>query len=109
MLFRSYTPCSPLREFVEDFGLYQVYSGEHLHEPILPSGTIEMVFNLKEDELRIYGPADANQCRRFVGAVVSGPYAASFMSDIAEETAIMGVHFKPGGASAVLLVSRPTS
>lgn len=102
MLFRSYRPCSPLREFVEDFWLYQDYSGEHLHERILPSGTIEMVFNLQQDELRIYGPADANQCRRFAGAVVSGPYATPFMSDIAEETAIMGVHFKPGGTSAVL-------
>jgi AraC-like DNA-binding protein len=102
MLFRSYRPCSPLRVFVEDFWLYQDYSGEHLHERILPSGTIEMVFNLQEDALRIYGPADVNRCRRFAGAVVSGPYAASFMSDIAEETTIMGVHFKPGGASAVL-------
>jgi AraC-like DNA-binding protein len=64
-----------------------------------------MVFNLREDELRIYGPAKLDHCRRFTGAATSGPYAGSFMSDTAEEAAIMGVHFKPGGAFAVLETS----
>jgi AraC-like DNA-binding protein len=61
-----------------------------------------MVFNLQEDELRIYGPSDRDACRRFSGALVSGPYAGPFMSDTKEEAAILGVHFKPGGASTVL-------
>jgi AraC-like DNA-binding protein len=87
---------------VEDFWLYEGYEGLHLHERILPSGTFEIVFNLREDELRIYGPSNQDECRRFAGAVISGPYAGSFMSDAAEETAILGVHFKPGGAFAIL-------
>ena len=36
--------------------------------------------------------------RRFSGAIVSGPYAGYFGTDMAEETSVMGVHFKPGGA-----------
>lgn len=102
MLFRRHTPCKPLCEFIEDFWLYENYDAQHPRERILPSGTVEMVFNLQEDELRIYGPADVKQCRRFSGGVVSGPYVGSFMSDAAEETSIMGVHFRPGGAAAVL-------
>lgn len=43
-----------------------------------------------------------DECRRFSGALISGPYAGPFMSDTEEEAAILGVHFKPGGASAVL-------
>jgi AraC-like DNA-binding protein len=31
---------------------YEDYVGEHQREKILPSGTFEMVFNLREDELR---------------------------------------------------------
>src|SRR5262245_40282058 len=100
MLFRTYRPRPPLRDVIEDFWLYRDYAGDHLRERILPSGTVELVFNLHDDELRIYGPDD--RCRRFSGALVSGPYAGSFMSDTAEEAAIMGVHFKPGGAAAVL-------
>ncbi len=102
MLFRSYKPAAPLCEFVEDFWLYQNYAGEHARERILPSGTFEMVFNLNEDELRIYGMHEQDECRRYAGAVISGPYARSFTSDAAEETSIMGVHFKPGGAFPVL-------
>lgn len=102
MLFRSYIPRAPLCEFVADFWLYENYESEHQRELILPSGTFEMVFNLQEDELPIYSPADSQQCRRFAGAVVSGPYSGSFMSDGTEERAILGVHFKPGGAAAIL-------
>ena len=56
MLFRSYLPRAHLREFVRDFWLYENYEGEHQRELILPSGTFEMLFNLHEDELRIYSP-----------------------------------------------------
>jgi len=102
MLFRSYVPRAPLCEFVRDFWLYENYEGTHERELILPSGTFEMVFNLQEDELRIYSAAEPQYCRRFAGALVSGPYSGSFMSDAAEERAILGVHFRPGGAVAVL-------
>lgn len=102
VLFRRYVPRAPLCAFIDDFWLYQDYAGDHLRERILPSGTFEMVFNLRDDELRIYGPSDADECRRFAGALISGPYAGSFMSDTEEEAALLGVHFKPGGACAVL-------
>jgi AraC-like DNA-binding protein len=102
MLFRSYKPGAPLCEFVEDFWLYQGYAGEHARERILPSGTVEVVVNLNEDELRIYGPHQQDACRRYSGTVISGPYARAFMSDAAEETSIMGVHFRPGGAFPIL-------
>ena len=58
MLFRSYIPRAPLCEFVSNLWLYENYEGEHQRELILPSGTFEMVFNLQEDELRIYSPAE---------------------------------------------------
>jgi AraC-like DNA-binding protein len=102
MLFRSYVPRPPLDLLVADFWLYENYDASHQRELILPSGTFEMVFNLAEDELRIYGAADPHRCRRFSGAVVSGPYAGSFMSDGAEEKSLLGVHFKAGGAAAFL-------
>ncbi|MGH6924367.1 MAG: DUF6597 domain-containing transcriptional factor [Propylenella sp.] len=102
MLFRSYVPGHPLGGFVEDFWVYENYAGDHQRELILPSGTFEMVFSLREDEIRIYDPRDPRRCRRFSGALVSGPYAGPFMSDTAEEGAILGVHFRPGGAAALL-------
>ena len=102
MLYRCYVPRAPLSAFVEDFWLYEDYTGVQAHERILPTGTFELVFNLREDALRIYGPSNVSFCRRYAGAVISGPYSAAFLTDADEETAIMGVHFKPGGAATVL-------
>lgn len=98
MQFRKYIPGPPLDEFIEDFWLYEGYSGEHRREQILPSGTFELVVNLREDQIRIYDPARLDDYRGFAGAIVSGPYAGCFASDTAEEASILGVHFRPGGA-----------
>jgi AraC-like DNA-binding protein len=98
MLHLSYTPVSPLLDFVEDFWLYDGYTQPHFKERILPSGTIELVINLRDDELRIYDAAQPERCNRFSGSLVSGAYGGFFVIDTAEEVSIMGVHFKPGGA-----------
>jgi AraC-like DNA-binding protein len=102
MLFRIYQPAVPLQGFIEDFWSYDDYVPPHSGERILPSGTFELVFNLKDDELRIYNAANPAKFRRLSGAVISGPYSGYFGSDAAEEVRIMGVHFRPGGASPFL-------
>lgn len=98
MLFKRYIPAAPLCDFVHDLWLYEDYvPSSHFNERILPSGTIELAINLRERQLRIYNQ-DLRSCRRFSGAVVSGAYSRSFVTDVAEERAIMGVHFKAAGA-----------
>jgi AraC-like DNA-binding protein len=97
MIYRSYTPSPPLADFVERF--WQCSDApSHRRERILPSGTIELVINLREDEIRIYEPLHSDRCTRFSGAVVSGPYKGCFMIDPLQHASIIGVHFKPGGA-----------
>ncbi len=99
MQHRSYVPGPPLSAFVEDFWLYEDYRPRHLRERILPSGTIELVINLRDDELRIYDRVRPGACERFPGAVVSGTYDRFFVIDTAEEASLVGVHFRAGGAS----------
>ena len=98
MRFSSHKPVALLADFVDNLWLYEGYEGEHANERILPTGTIELVVNLREDELRIYDAEQPNRCNRFSGAVVSGAYGKGFISDSEEEAFIMGIHFKPGGA-----------
>jgi len=105
MLFQTYRPVPPLSDFIENFWLYDGYASPHLRECIFPSGTFELVFNLRDDELRIYKGEQANRCARLSGAIVSGPYSGFFVTDRAEETSVMGVHFKPGGAFPFLGLS----
>lgn len=98
MRFWTHVPPAPLSEFIYDLWLYEEYTPtSHTYERILPSGTIEMVVNLQEHQLRIYD-LDTRSCKRFSGAVVSGPYGRCFVTDTAEEKTIIGVHFKPAGA-----------
>lgn len=56
------------------------HAAPHFGERNLPSGTIELVVNLREDELRIYDPDRPDRCRRFSGALVSGAYGRGFVT-----------------------------
>jgi AraC-like DNA-binding protein len=78
----------------------------HGRERIVPSGTVELVFNLHEDEFRI-GESAGGKERRYRGAMVSGCYSEAFDIDTRAHNLVLGVHFKPGGAGSVLGV--PTS
>lgn len=102
MLHRTYIPAAPLGDFVHDFWLYDDYVPGHLKDRILPSGTIELVINLREDEFRIYHPGRPERCERFPGALVSGAYGRVFLIDTAEDASVIGVHFRPGGACSFL-------
>jgi AraC-like DNA-binding protein len=98
MLHRSHVPAAPLRDFVEDFWLYEDYQPARRRDRIVPSGTMELVINLREDELRLYHPSEPDRCTAFPGALVSGAFGAPFAIDTLHETAMIGVHFRPGGA-----------
>ena len=73
MIYRSYTTSPPLAACIERFWQCSD-TPSHRRERILPSGTIELVINLREDEIRIYDPLHPDRCARLSGAVVSGPY-----------------------------------
>lgn len=88
-------PGAAIGAFVEYLWLL-VDAPLHARERIVPTGTMELVINLHEDEIRVFG--DAAPCRRYSGAVVSGAYDHPFEIDTAAHARIMGVHFRPGGA-----------
>jgi AraC-like DNA-binding protein len=97
MFYRTHTPALPLRDFIERFWLCSD-APAHRTERILPSGTFELVVNLREDEIRVYDPAQPDRVRRLSGAIVSGTYGSFFLIDTLQHAAMLGVHFRPGGA-----------
>lgn len=101
MRYGIYRPGPPLDRYVDYlWSLSDVPA--HQRERIVPSGTIELVVNLVEDELRIARPGTTDALRRFPGALVSGCYGAPFEIDTRVHAAVIGVHFKPGGAMRFL-------
>jgi AraC-like DNA-binding protein len=101
MLYRSYVPRAPLNLFVER--LWLVSEGQSpRREYILPSGTVELVVNLRDDKVQIEGTIHGARGRTLSGIAVSGTYTGAFIIDAMQHAAMMGVHFRPGGASVVL-------
>jgi AraC-like DNA-binding protein len=93
----SSAPAGPLGDFVKRF--WQISDvPPHLKERIVPSGTVELVINLHEDQFRVYRPTKLEDCKRFSGAMVSGTYLDSFVIDAHQHASVVGVHFRPGGA-----------
>jgi AraC-like DNA-binding protein len=91
----SIAPKPPLAEFVERFW-YSCDAPSHQKVRVVPTGTIELVFNLNEDELGFYDTEQLGTRKTFSGAIFSGARSRSLFVETRKH--VMGVHFKPGGA-----------
>jgi AraC-like DNA-binding protein len=98
MLYRLYSPPPPLGHFVELLWLYEGFRPAHSKERLLPTGTIEIVFDLREDRILTYGRREKMQPFYLSGSVVCGAHSEFFVIDTASQDGVMGVHFRPGGA-----------
>lgn len=98
VIARHYRPAAPLSNFVDLFWHYSGQVREHSKERLLPTGTLELVINLHEDEVRTYDADNTAICHRLPGSVVVGVHSRYFVLDTSEQTNVIGIHFKPGGA-----------
>jgi AraC-like DNA-binding protein len=91
----SIVPKPPLADFIERFWYFSD-APSHQKVRVVPSGTIELVFNLDEDELGFFDTEQSGNAKSFSGAVFSGAHARPLFLE--SRAHVMGVHFKPGGA-----------
>src|SRR5882724_1640172 len=98
MLYRLYSPPPPLGHFVELLWLYEGFRPAHPKERLLPTGTVEIVFDLREDRILTYGRREKMRSFYLSGSVVCGAHSEFFVIDTASQDGVMGVHFRPGGA-----------
>jgi AraC-like DNA-binding protein len=97
MLYRLYSP-PPLGHFVDLLWLYEGVRPAHSKERLLPTGTVEIVFDLREDHILTYGRREKMQPYDLSGSVVCGAHSEFFVIDTTSQDGVMGVHFRPGGA-----------
>src|SRR6185369_7709887 len=91
-------PEGPLSGFVEVLWFYEGAARAHAFERLLPDGSMELIINLREDEVRVWDRRDLSHYERLDGATLVGPHSEYFVIDTAEQQSVMGVHFRPGGA-----------
>ncbi len=85
MIYHRHAPQPPLSQFIELLWLFENAAPSHESERVLPTGTVELVINLHEGA-------------RSFDAVVAGPHSRFFVLDTSRPSALIGIHFKPGGA-----------
>lgn len=99
MPFLVHAPPPALAPFVASLWHHEADPAwPHRRERVLPSGSMQLLINLHEDELRSYHGADHGELRRTRGAALGGPGWRHLAIDAAMQQAIVGVSFKPGGA-----------
>ena len=96
--FRFRKPKPPLSHFVDSFWSYEADETGQKTERILPNGTLELVINLRQDELLFHDTERPENPSRFSGAIMSGAHGRGLVPDDPKEIFLIGVHFKPGGA-----------
>jgi AraC-like DNA-binding protein len=97
-VFRFHKPKPPLSNHVDSFWMYEGGETARETERILPTGTLELVINLRQNELSFYTGECPENVSRFSGAIISGAHGRGLVPDNPKEIRLIGVHFKPGGA-----------
>ncbi len=100
--FRFYSPTSRLSRFVDCLWICEGSGSLQKPDRILPTGTLELAINMKQDHLRFRDAGHLGPSSSYSAAVVSGASTRGFAPDPDNEVFIIGAHFKPGGAYPVL-------
>jgi AraC-like DNA-binding protein len=98
MIARTRVPKRPLSDFVCMLWYFEGYPRVHAKERILPTGTIDIIINLKENVTRLYDKRDTKKCLTYGGIAISGVLTEYAVIDTDEQMHVMGVNFRPGGA-----------
>jgi AraC-like DNA-binding protein len=96
--FKICKPAPPLSAHVESLWIYKGIAAGGGTERILPTGTLELVINLRQDHLSFHDPDRAGRVSRFSGAIISGAHGCGLIPRNPDQIFLIGAHFKPGGA-----------
>src|SRR5262245_16231595 len=89
-IFNFYKPKPPHSKLVDNLLLYGGDEPEHQTERMLPTGTLQLVINVRQNELRFYDAEPCEYCSRFSGAIVSGASGRGLAPDTAEAALTIG-------------------
>jgi AraC-like DNA-binding protein len=92
-----FRPAPPLDRYVDQLWYWEGAAPAHSKDRVMPDGSCSVIINLAEDQIRNYtGPRD-DVVERFDGAVLMGAHSRYSVIDNHEQTAVVGITFRPGG------------
>jgi methylphosphotriester-DNA--protein-cysteine methyltransferase len=98
VLYRRYVPKPPLNDFVEYMWYYKGFFPDHSLERVVPDGSIELLIDLAGPAKKLYSDVAAGTHREFRRAWISGQHSRFIVIGAEQNSSMMGIHFRPGGA-----------
>lgn len=98
----SFIPTPPLDQAVAAIWYVDDAQATQGKERVVPTGALQVLVNLDRDVLHWWDGPRLSRAHHLPGAVLAGAFASPFGIDTAEQRAITGVAFHPGGAAAFL-------
>ena len=93
-----YIPPDPLSAFVKFLWYCESSRQPHARERLMPNGETSIIFNLRDDSIRLFDPHDLDRHISYGHSVVSGPRTGCFVIDTDQTQRVFGIQFEPGGA-----------
>jgi AraC-like DNA-binding protein len=94
---RLHIPPPPLKSLIRCFWYWEGMPQPHARERLMPNGEASIVFNLRDEEMRLYDADDLDRYTSCGLAGITGPRTGCFAIDTPCEDRVIGVEFHPGG------------
>jgi AraC-like DNA-binding protein len=98
----THRPAGPLASCVDTIWFLSRPALPHSRERSLPTGRVDLVIPLLQDSVVRFDGVDSTVARHLRGAVVSGAHDRFAVRGMGGPSSVIGVHFKAGGAAALL-------
>ena len=92
------TPVSPLSRFVQCFWYWEGAPSGHTKERLMPTGEPCIIFNLRDEPIRIYDWKNIDHWETYSHAVLSGARSEPFVIDTMQQERVFGIQFRAGGS-----------
>jgi AraC-like DNA-binding protein len=102
VIYRRHIPAAPLNEFVECLWFYKGFFPDHSLERVLPDGAIEILIDLEGPPKKLYESEAGGHFREFRKAWISGQHSGFLVIGTEQNSSMMGIRFRPGGACPFL-------
>ena len=102
---RYYRPQPPLAECITVFWLSEGDSPRHALERRLPDGAMQLILSLRDDTFCLFDQPCSDSIATVRGPLLTGPRDTYTILDTAQQVALIGVQFRPGGAASMLGIS----
>jgi AraC-like DNA-binding protein len=93
-----HTPSAPLSQFAQCFWYWEGAPEGHTKERLMPTGEASVIFNLREEPIRIYNWKNLDHWQSYGQAVFGGARSEPFVIDTLQQERVFGIQFRAGGS-----------